>query len=77
MDQSVKYERIGTATWEAVRRRGYGYNAAAKVVRAVADQGRIPCAVVDRRDAGGLRICEKLGFNQKAVMATFVTSFRK
>lgn len=77
VDQSVKYERVGVSTWEALRRRGHGATATAKVVRAVADQGRIPCAVVDRRDAGGLRIAEKLGFNQRALMTTFVTSFKK
>lgn len=77
IDQSQKYERIGVSTWEALRGRGYGSKAAAKVVRAVADQGRIPCAVVDVEDAPGLRIAEKIGFNRRALMTTFLTAFRK
>lgn len=77
VDQSAKYERIAVATFDGLRGKGYGAKAAVKVVRAVADQGRIPCAVVDRRDAAGLRIAEKVGFNQRAVSTTFVTTFRK
>lgn len=77
VDQSMKYERVGVSTWEALRRRGHGSRVAAKVVRAIADQGRIPCMTVERNDAAGLRIAEKLGFNQRALMTTFLTTFRK
>ncbi|MCE9635509.1 MAG: GNAT family N-acetyltransferase [Planctomycetes bacterium] len=77
VDQSAKYERVAVSTLEAMRGKGYGAKAAVKVVRAVADQGRIPCAVIDRRDAAGLRIAEKIGFNQRALSTTYVTAFRK
>jgi hypothetical protein len=77
VDQSVKYERISVATADAARRRGLGARTAARVIRAVADQGRIPCVVVDRRDPAGIRVAEKLGFNRRAVMTTWVTAFRK
>lgn len=77
VDQSSKYERITVATSESVRGKGYGVRTAARVVRAVADQGRIPCVVVDRRDVAGLRVAEKLGFNRRALMTTWTTAFKK
>lgn len=77
VDQSVKYERVAVSTFEAMRGKGFGAKAAIKVVRAVADQGRIPCAVIDRRDAAALRIAEKIGFNQRALATVYVTAFKK
>jgi hypothetical protein len=77
VDQSAKYERVAVTTWEALRRRGLGTKVACKVVRAVADQGRIPCAIVDRRDAAALKTAAKLGFNRRALMTTYVTTFKK
>lgn len=77
VDQSQKYERIAVSTREAIRGNGLGSRAAAKVLRAVADQGRIPCAVVDATDGAGLRVAEKLGFTCRAAMTTYVTTFKR
>ena len=77
VDQSAKYERVAVCTWEALRRKGLGTKAACKVVRAVADQGRIPCTITDRRDAASLKTAAKLGFNRRALMTSYVTTFKK
>lgn len=77
VDQSQKYERIAVSTRESVRGNGLGSKVAAKVLRAVADQGRIPCAVVDATDGAGLRVAAKLGFTRRAAMTTYVTTFKK
>jgi RimJ/RimL family protein N-acetyltransferase len=76
IDQSAKYERIGVSTWEALRGKGLGTKAAVKVCRAVADQGRIPCAIVDCEDVAGLRLAQTLGFTERALMTTWTTAFR-
>jgi RimJ/RimL family protein N-acetyltransferase len=76
VDQSPKYERIAVSTWEALRGKGLASRAAAKVCRAVADQGRIPCAVIDVEDQAGLALAERLGFNERALLTTWTTSFR-
>jgi hypothetical protein len=76
VDQSAKYERIAVSTWEALRGKGHATRAAVKVCRAVADQGRIPCAVIDAEDQAGLALAERLGFNERALMTTWTTSFR-
>lgn len=77
VDQSVKYERISCSTLEKHRSKGHAGLVLARVVRAVADQGRIPCVVTDRRDDAALRLATKLGFDRRALMTTFVTAFRK
>lgn len=76
VDQSAKYERIAVSTWEALRGKGFASKVAVKVCRAVADQGRIPCAVIDVEDQAGLALAERLGFTERALMTTWTTTFR-
>lgn len=77
MDQSFKHERICVVTAPDRRRSGLGLRVAKKLVRAITDQSRIVCAVVDRRDAAGLALADKLQFTRKARLRRFVTALKK
>ena len=77
LDQSFKYERIAAVTAPQHQRKGHGLRAVKKLVRSITDQSRLACAVVDRRDAAGLALADKLGFTRKARLRRFVTSLKK
>ena len=73
VDHSSKHERILVATQEARRKQGHGTMVGRRLVKSIAEQGRIPCAVVDRSDLAGVALAEKLGFNHKMQILTFTT----
>lgn len=76
VDHSVKYERFTAVTRDAFRRGGRGTMVARRLVKCIADQNRLPCAIVERTDAAGLALASKLGFTQQAQMRSFTTRLK-
>lgn len=76
VDLSSKHERITVCVAEAARGKGLGTALAKRLVKCVSDAARIPVAIVDRTDAAGLRVAEKLGFDRRALMRSWVTRLR-
>lgn len=76
VDLSSKHERISVAVVESARGKGLGAALARRLARSVSDAARIPVAIVDRTDAAGLRVAEKVGFDRRALMRSWVTRLR-
>ena len=77
LDQSFKYERVCAVTVQQHRRKGHGLRGVKKLIRSITDQSRMACAVVDRRDAAGLALAEKLEFTRRARVRCFITALKK
>jgi hypothetical protein len=76
VDHSVKFERMAVATREDHRREGRGTLAGRRLVKCIADQSRMPCAIVERTDLAGLALAAKMGFTQQAQMRSFTTRLK-
>lgn len=76
VDHSVKFERLTAVTRDAFRRGGRGTMVARRLVKCIADQNRLPCAIVERTDEAGLALAAKLGFTQQAQMRSFTTRLK-
>ncbi len=76
VDHSVKFERLTAVTRDAFRRGGRGTMVARRLVKCIADQNRLPCAIVERTDTAGLALAAKLGFTQQAQMRSFTTRLK-
>lgn len=70
-DQSIKFARVGAATAESHRRRGYAVAAASKLIERVSDDGRLVCALAARKNGPAMRFALKLGFQHKAMLKTY------
>jgi len=70
-DQSIKFARIGAATAESHRRRGYALAAACRLVEHASNDGRLVCALAARRNGPVMRFALKLGFQHKAMLRTY------
>jgi RimJ/RimL family protein N-acetyltransferase len=70
-DQSIKFARIGAATTESHRRRGYALAAACKLIEHVTNDGRLVCALAARPNGPAMRFALKLGFQHKAMLRTY------
>lgn len=71
-DQSVKYARIDVFTAAPMRRKGLAMAAARRLIEHCANDGRLVCVVVPRRDPAAVHFALRIGFPQKALLNTYV-----
>lgn len=70
-DQSIKFARLGAATAESHRRRGYALAAASRLIEHVSNDGRLVCALAARPNGPAMRFALKLEFQHKAMLKTY------